>query len=158
MAVHTPDDIEKILEDDEENDYSKTDSSGAQEKGSSNLVDPGPNFDNILQVFQNPQVIGFLRGLVTHQVSQSLQSSQSSHTVTSHGVISPQDENPPNPDRNDSTVSQADDSSAETEYLENLTEKYERTEKKGPPFSLKITEGKSRPNLGVFTELKNLTR
>ena len=33
MAVHTPDDIEKILEDDEENDYSKTDSSGAQEKG-----------------------------------------------------------------------------------------------------------------------------
>ena len=66
MAVHTPDDIEKILEDDEENDYSKTDSSGAQEKGSSNLVDPGPNFDNILQVFQNPQVIGFLRGLMTH--------------------------------------------------------------------------------------------
>ena len=38
-------------------------------------------------------------------------------TVTSHGVILPQDENPPNPDRNDSTVSQADDLSAETEYL-----------------------------------------
>ena len=51
MAVHTPDDIEQISKDDEENDYSKTDSSGAQEKGSSNLVDPDPNFDNILQVF-----------------------------------------------------------------------------------------------------------
>ena len=47
--------------------YSKTDSSGAQEKGSSNLLEPGPNFDNILQVFQNPQVIGFLRGLMTHK-------------------------------------------------------------------------------------------
>ena len=51
MAVHTPGDIEKILDDDEENDYSKTNSSGAQEKGSSKLVDPGPSFDNILQVF-----------------------------------------------------------------------------------------------------------
>ena len=30
MAVCTLDDIEKILEDDEENDYSKTDTSGAQ--------------------------------------------------------------------------------------------------------------------------------
>ena len=65
MAVCTLDDIEKILEDDKENDYSKTDSTGAQEKGSSNLVDPGSNFDNILQVFQNPQVIGFLRGMMT---------------------------------------------------------------------------------------------
>ena len=73
MAVHTPDDIEKILEDDEENDYSKTDSSGAQEKGSSNLVDPGPNFDNVSQVFQNPQVTGFLRGLMTHPDPQNLQ-------------------------------------------------------------------------------------
>ena len=55
--------------------------------------------------------------MMTHQASQNVQSSQSSHTVTPHGVISPQDENPPNPDRIDSTVSQADDSSAETEYL-----------------------------------------
>ena len=31
MPFHTPDDIEQILKDDEENDYSKTDSSGAQE-------------------------------------------------------------------------------------------------------------------------------
>ena len=61
MAVHTPDDLEKILEDDEENDYSKTDSSGAQEKGSNNFVDPGPNFDNILQVFQDPEVPGFFK-------------------------------------------------------------------------------------------------
>ena len=124
MVVHTPDDIEEILEDDEESDYSKTDSSGAQEKCSSNLVDPGPNFDKILQVFQNPKVIGFLRGLTTHPAPQNLQSSQSSHTVTSHEVISTQDENPPNLDRNDLAISQADDSSAETEYPENLTQYY----------------------------------
>ena len=135
MAVHTPDNIEKILVVDEENNYSKTDSSGAQEKASSNLVVSGPYFDNILQVFQNPQVIWFLRALMTHQAPQNLQSSQSSHTVTSRGVISPQDENPPNPNRNDSTVSQTDDSSAETVYLENLTQEYERTEKRGPPIS-----------------------
>ena len=30
MPFHTPDDIEQILKDDEENDYSKTDSSGAR--------------------------------------------------------------------------------------------------------------------------------
>ena len=43
-----------------------------------------------------------------------------------------------NPDRNDSAVSQADGSSSETEYLENLTQEYERTEKEGPPpFSVK---------------------
>ena len=54
---------------------------------------------------------------MTHQAPQNVQSSRSIHTVTSHGVILPQDENPPNPDRNDSTVSQADDLSAETEYL-----------------------------------------
>ena len=103
------------MEDDEENNYSKTDSSGAQEKGSSNLVDSGPNFGNVLQVFQNPQVIGFLRGLMIHQAQQNVQSSQSSHTVTSHEVIAPQDKNPPNPDRNDSSVSQSDDSSTERE-------------------------------------------
>ena len=145
MAAHNPDDIEQISKDDEENDYSKTDSSGAQEKGSSNLVDPDANFDNILQVFQSPQVIGFLRGLMTHQAPQNIQSSQSSHTVTSHGVISPQDENPPKPDRKDSIVLHADDSSEETEYLENLTQEYERTEKRECPISSekfqKITQG-----------------
>ena len=98
MAVHTPEDIEKILEGDEENDCSKNDSSGAQETASSNFVDPSPNFDNVLQVSQNPQVIGFLRGLMTHQAPQNVQSAHSSHTVTCHGVIPPQDENPPNPD------------------------------------------------------------
>ena len=134
MDVHTTDDTEKILEDDEESDYSKNGSSGAHETSSSNLVDPSPNFD-VLQVFQNPQVIGFLRGLMTHQAPQNIQSPQSSHTITSQAVISPQDENPPNPDQNDSTVSQADDSSAETEYLENLTQEYERTEKRGPRIS-----------------------
>ena len=124
MTVHTPDDIEKILEDNEENNYSKTDSIGAQEKGSSNLVDPGPNFGNVLQVFQNPQVIGFLRGLMAHQAQQNVQSSQSTHTVTSREVIAPQDKNPPNPDRNDSSVSQSDDSSTEMESLENLNQEY----------------------------------
>ena len=48
MAVHTLDNIEKILEDDKENDYAKTDSSVALEIDSSNLVGHGPNFDNIL--------------------------------------------------------------------------------------------------------------
>ena len=132
-----------MLEDDEENDYSKTDSSVAEKKGSSNLIDPGPNFDNVLQVFQNPQVIGFLKRLMTHQAQQNMQSSESSHTVTSHGIIPPQDETPPNPDRNDSTVSKADHSSAETEYLENLTQEYERTEKRGPHISsekLQVTQ------------------
>ena len=38
-----------------------------------------------------------------------------------------------NPDRNDSAVSQANGSSSETEYLENLTQEYERTEKERPP-------------------------
>ena len=135
MAVHTLDNIEKILEDDKENDYAKTDSSVALEIDSINLVGHGPNFDNILQVFQNPQVIGFLRGLMTHQAPQDVQSSQSSHTVTSHEATSPQDENPPNPDRNDSTVLQVDNSSSETEYLENLNQEFERTEKRGPPMS-----------------------
>ena len=139
MAVHTPDNIEKILEKEEENDYPKNLSSGAQEASSSNLVDPSPNFDNVLQVFQNLQVIEFLRGMMIHQVPKNVQSSQPSHTVTSQGVISPQDENPPNPDENDSTVSHGDDSSAETEYLENLTQKYERTEKREPSiFSEKL--------------------
>ena len=123
------------MEDNEENDCSKNVSSGTQETGSSNLADPSPNFDNVLQVFQNPQVIEFLRGLMTHQAPQNVQSSQSSHTVTSHGVISPQDKNPPNSDWIDSTVSQADDSSAETEYLENLSQEYERTEKREAPIS-----------------------
>ena len=135
MVAHTPDDIETILEDGEENDCSKNDSSAAQEKGSSYVVDRSTNCDNVLQVFQNPQVIGFLRGLMTHQPPQNVQSSQFSHTVTSQGLISPQDEKPPNPDRNDSTVSQADDSSAEPECLENLTQEYERTEKRGPLIS-----------------------
>ena len=125
IAVHTPDDIEKNLEDDEENDYSKNVSSGVQETGSSNLVDPSPNLDNVLQVFQKPQVIEFLRGLMTHQAPQVVQSVQSNYTVSSQGVISLRDENPSNPDQNDSTVSQADDSSAKTEYLENLTHKCE---------------------------------
>ena len=39
--------------------------------------------------------------MMTHQVLKNVQSSQSSHTVTSQGVISPQDENPDNPDQND---------------------------------------------------------
>ena len=135
MTVDTPDDIEKILENNGENDFSKTDSIGAQERGSSNLLNSGPNFDHILQVLQNPQVIGFFRGLMTHQTPQNVQSFQSSHTAVFHGVISPQDDNPPNPDRNNSIVSQADESSAETEYLENLTQEYERTEKGGTPIS-----------------------
>ena len=122
MAAHTPDNFEKNLEEDKENDYSKTDSCGSKEKDSSNLVDHSPNLYNVFQIFQNPQVIGFLRELMSHQVPQNLQSSQSNHTVTSLVVISPQDENPPNPDRNDSTVSHVDDSSAETECLENLTQ------------------------------------
>ena len=75
-----------------------------------------------MQVFQNPQVIGFLRALMIHQAPQNVQSFQSNHAVTTQGVISPQNRNIPNPDRNDSTVSEADDSSAETEYLENLTQ------------------------------------
>ena len=122
MAAHTPDNFEKNLEEDKENDYSKIDSCGSQEKDSSNLVDHSPNLYNVFQIFQNPQVIGFLRKLMSHQVPQNLQSSQSNHTVTSLVVISPQDENPPNPDRNESTVSHVDDSSAETECLENLTQ------------------------------------
>ena len=122
MAAHTPDNFEKNLEEDKENDYSKIDSCGSQEKDSSNLVDHSPNLYNVFQIFQNPQVIGFLRELMSHQVPQNLQSSQSNHTVTSLVVISPQDENPPNPDRNESTVSHVDDSSAETECLENLTQ------------------------------------
>ena len=122
MAAHTPDNFEKNLEEDKENDYSKIDSCGSQEKDSSNLVDHSSNLYNVFQIFQNPQVIGFLRELMSHQVPQNLQSSQSNHTVTSLVVISPQDENPPNPDRNDSTVSHVDDSSAETECLENLTQ------------------------------------
>ena len=122
MAAHTPDNFEKNFEEDKENDYSKTDSCGSQEKDSSNLVDHSPNLYNVFQIFQNPQVIGFLRELMSHQVPQNLQSSQSNHTVTSLVVISPQDENPPNPDRNESTVSHVDDSSAETECLENLTQ------------------------------------
>ena len=69
MAVHTPDDIEKILEDDD--DGSNNASSDALETGCSNPVDPGLNFDNVLQIFQNPQVLGFLRGLMTHQAAQN---------------------------------------------------------------------------------------
>ena len=57
------------------------------------------------------------------------------HSYTSQGVISPEDKNPPNPDRNDLTFSQADDSSAETEYLENLTQKHKTTGKRGPTIS-----------------------
>ena len=125
IAVHIPDDIEKTLEDDEENDCSKNVSSGVQETGSSNLVDPSPNLDNVLQVFQKPQAIEFLRGLMTHQAAQVVQSVHSNYTVSSQGVISLRDENPSNPDQNDSTVSQADDLSAKTEYLENLTLEYE---------------------------------
>ena len=45
-----------------------------------------------------------------YHIPQNIQSSQSSHTVTSQGVLLPQDENPPNPVRNDLTVLQADDS------------------------------------------------
>ena len=60
---------------------------------------------------------------------------QSSHTVTSGGVVSPQDENTPHPDQNDLTVLQADDLSAEIQYLENLTQEYEKTEKRRRPIS-----------------------
>ena len=122
------------MQDEEENDSSNV-STDAQETGCNYFVDPGPNFDNALQVFQSPQVIGFLRALMTHPALQNVQSSQSSHTATSQRVISPQDENLPNPDRNDAIVLQADDSSTETEYLENLTQEYEITEKRGPPIS-----------------------
>ena len=108
-------------------------------------MDPDLNFDNILLVFQNPQGFGFLRGLMTDQATQNVQSSQSSHTVTFHGVISPQDENPPNLDRKDLIVSQVDDSSEETEYLENLTQEYERIEKRERLISSekfqKVTQG-----------------
>ena len=38
MTVHTPDDIENIFEDDEENDGSNNVSSDAQETGSNNLA------------------------------------------------------------------------------------------------------------------------
>ena len=81
IAVHTPDNIEKNLEDDEENDCSKNISIGVQETGKSNLFDPSPNLDNVLQVFQKPQVIEFLRGLMTHQAPQVVQSVQSNYTV-----------------------------------------------------------------------------
>ena len=91
-------------------DGSNNASSDAQETGSSNLVDSGPNFDNVLRIPLNTQVIGFLRGLMIYHIPQNIQSSQSSHTVTSQGVLLPQDENPPNPVRNDLTVLQADDS------------------------------------------------
>ena len=86
---------------------------------------------------------------MTHQAPQNVQSSQSSHTVRSHGVISPQDKNPPNSDWIDSTVSQADDSSAETEVPgKPVPGIWKNWEKGGPHFQWKITEGKSRPNLG----------
>ena len=68
------------------------------------------------------------------------------HSYTSQGVISPEDKSPPNADRNDSTVSQTDDSSAETEHLENLTQKHKTTAKRGPT----ISEGNSRPDLGYL--------
>ena len=48
-------------------DHGENDSSGAQEKNSSNLVDPGPNLNNVMQISQNPQVIGFLGEMMTHQ-------------------------------------------------------------------------------------------
>ena len=85
MAVHTPDDFEQILEDDEENDGSKNASSGAQETGSSTLVDTSSSFDNVLQIFQNLQIVGFVRGMMTHQVPQNMLSFQSSHTTISQG-------------------------------------------------------------------------
>ena len=66
---------------------------------------------------------------MTHQAPQNIQYFQSSHTVTSERVVSPQDENTPHPDQNDSTVLQADDLSAEIQYLENLTQEYEKSEK-----------------------------
>ena len=82
---------------------------------------------------------------MTHQAPQNVQYSQSSHIFTSHEEISPQDENIPNPDWIDSTVSQADNSSAETEYMETLTQEYERTEKRGSPIYgeklQKVTQG-----------------
>ena len=60
VAVHTPDDFEQILEDHEENDGSKNASSCAEGTGSSNLVDPSSNFNNVFQIFQNVQIVGFL--------------------------------------------------------------------------------------------------
>ena len=60
VAVHTPDDFERILEDDEENGGSKNASSCAEGTGSSNLVDPSSNFNNVFQIFQNLQIVGFL--------------------------------------------------------------------------------------------------
>ena len=60
VAVHTPDDFEQILEDDEENDGSKNASSCAEGTGSSNLVDPSSNFNNVFQIFQNVQIVGLL--------------------------------------------------------------------------------------------------
>ena len=72
---------------------------------------------------------------MTHQAPQNIQYFQSSHTVTSERVVSPQDENTPHPDQNDSTVLQADDLSAEIQYLENLTQEYEKSEKRRRPIS-----------------------
>ena len=66
MTVHAPDNIQKILEDDEEINSSNNVSSDAQKTGSSNPVNPVPNFDNVLQVFQNTQVTGILARLMTH--------------------------------------------------------------------------------------------
>lgn len=80
MTVRTPDDIEKISQDDEENDGSNN--------VSCNPVDPGPNFDNVFQICQNPEAIGSLRGLMTHQVPQNRQSSQPNHTVRFQAVVS----------------------------------------------------------------------
>ena len=66
MTVHAPDNIQKILEDDEEINSPNNVSSDAQETGSSNPINPVPNFDNVLQVFQNTQFTGILGGLMTH--------------------------------------------------------------------------------------------
>ena len=126
VAVHTPDDFEQILEDHEENDGSKNASSCAEGTGSSNLVDPSSNFNNVFQIFQNVQIVGFLWGIMTHQAPRNMLSSQSSHTAVSEGATSPQEGNPSNLDWNHLTVSH--DSSAETEYLENLTQEYKRTQ------------------------------
>ena len=106
MAVYTPDDIEEILENVEERDYSNNVSKGVEETSHSTLVEPRPSFDNVLQDFSESWSHWIsLRGLMTHQAPQNVQSFESSQTVWSHGGISLQDKNLPNPDWNNSKVS-----------------------------------------------------
>ena len=133
--METPDDIEKILEEDAENEMGH-DNNDAQEVRSSNLVDPGPDMNNVLQFFQNPLVIGYLRGLMTHQAPLQNNTPQISQPKMPQGDNSSQDGIQINSTMQSDSMQQADDTSAaETEYLEDLTQEYKKTEKRGPPMS-----------------------